>query len=105
VTGTRHAKFKHALLREVCERLRRDPALVANGRRYIERFMAPDPRMAEYYALWREVIELPVDTICDRLRAETPEGEALRDSCPVFTVLPQELRMRLARGVGLDEAV
>jgi hypothetical protein len=67
--------------------------------------MATDPRMAEYYALWREVIERPVDEICDRLLADTAEGEALRDSCPVFTVLPQELRMRLARGGGFDEAV
>jgi hypothetical protein len=59
MTSNRHAKFKRALLREVCE----------------------------------------------RLLAETAESEALRDSCPVFTVLPQELRMRLARGDSFDEAV
>ncbi|MBX6368389.1 MAG: hypothetical protein IRZ04_10415 [Rhodospirillales bacterium] len=105
MTGTRHARFKRALFEEVCARLRRDPTLVENGRRYMERFMAPDPRMQRYYALWREVIELPVDEICDRLLADTPEGEALRDSCPVFTVLPHEVRMRLARDGRLDEAV
>lgn len=101
----RHFHFKRALVREVCARLRAQPELVENGRAHMEKFMAHDPRMADYYALWRRVIDLPVDELCERLLAETPEGEALRTSCPVFVVLPEEVRMRIARGEVSRETV
>jgi hypothetical protein len=101
----RHFKFKRALLEEVCRRLRAEPGLVENGRRHLERFTANDPRMAEHYALWRVVIELPVAELCERLLADTREGEMLRTSCPVFVVLPPDVRMWLARGESSLETV
>jgi hypothetical protein len=105
MTSSRHMRFKRALLEEVCSRLQRNPELLENGRRHLERFMRRDPRMTRYYALWREVIELPADQVCARLLADTAEGEALRASCPVFIVLPENVRMRLARGEPAHEAV
>jgi hypothetical protein len=101
----RHFRFKRALLEEVCRRLTAEPRLIENGRRHLERFTANDPRMSKHYALWREVIELPVPELCARLLADTAEGEMLSASCPVFVVLPEDVRMRLARGESSLEAL
>ena len=96
----RNREFKLALFRETCSRILDDPTLIENGRRHMQRFMAKDSRMSKYYQLWQSVIDLPPTEMCRRLLADTPEGEALRDSSPVFIVLSPSVRMRLARGRG-----
>lgn len=97
----RNREFKLALFRETCSRILDDPTLIENGRRHMQRFMAQDSRMSKYYHLWQSVIDLPPTEMCRRLLADTPEGEALRDSSPVFVVLPPSVRMRLARGMDI----
>ncbi len=94
----RHREFKLALFRETCSRILDNPSLIENGRQHMQQFMAKDVRMSKYYRLWQSVIDLPPAEMCRRLLADTPEGDALRDSSPVFIVLPPSVRMRLARG-------
>lgn len=78
---------------EVARRLLTDPRLVANGKRYLERFVRGDPAQVFYYELWQEVLAGEPRDIVRRLLADTEEGMDLRDSSPVFVrLLPSDLK-------------
>jgi hypothetical protein len=90
----RRSYFRAFLL---AKRLIDDPGLVARGRAYLDRFVRDDPRQSHIYNLWSETIGLPVEEIALRLLADDLRGEALRESAPVFVVIPAEEVRALAR--------
>ncbi len=80
----RHEERDYRKALALAERLRHDPTLVANARRYLERFMAPDPHSARYTAMWRDVLDLPAREIAAALIEDSPRGALLRETRPAF---------------------
>ena len=74
-----------------------DPELVARGRAYLDRFVKDDPRQSHIYKLWSDAIQLPVEEIALSLLADDARGEALRESAPVFVVIPADEIRALAK--------
>lgn len=93
----RSQKLKYLYARETARRLIEKPSLVDAGKRYLEAKVAPNPRMRRYYLLWSQLLERPAAEIAERLTADTPEGEQLRDSMPVFEPIEGEARKRIIR--------
>lgn len=85
-------RIDYALVEEVCRRLRADPSLVEEGRRDFERGLARDAWRVEEREAWRALLDEPVDTICEALLARTWHGQMLRESRPLFCVLPASVR-------------
>lgn len=78
--------------RRVAAHLIDDPALVENGRAYLERHVRPDPAQARYYELWMDLLCQDVRQIARQMLADTSQGDLLRDTQPVFLVIPPEER-------------
>ncbi|QJE73102.1 hypothetical protein HHL28_08430 [Aerophototrophica crusticola] len=74
--------YRKALI--LADQLRRDASLVANAKRHVERFMANDPHMARYTALWRDLLDLPAHEIAAALVEDTPRGALIRETRPAF---------------------
>ena len=87
--------YLRALL--LAKRLLENPDLVAQGEAYLERFVGPDPHQRQIYATWSGVIRLPVSVMVSRLLADDEGGAFLRDTAPVFVVIPPEQVTALAR--------
>jgi hypothetical protein len=97
----RHARLAWLKTREVARRLRADPSLVEAARAWLERFAAPDPHQAKAVEVWRAVLALPAERIADLLEEDSPRGEFLRDTRPVFSAFDAATMARLveeARG-------
>ena len=94
----RSKRRSYAFTRAVATRLVDDPRLIGNGRSYLERHMRDDPRQSRYYAMWRDLLDQDVTVVVRRLLEDTPDGDLLRDTQPVFVVLPPGDRVGL--GVG-----
>ena len=90
----RRAYFRAFLL---ARRLIDDPGLVERGRAYLDRFVKNDPRQRHIYKLWLEAIDLPVEEIVLGLLTDDARGDALRESAPVFVVIPAEEVRALAK--------
>lgn len=93
----RNQKLKYLYACETARRLVEKPSLIEGGKRYLQSKIAPNPRMKRYYLLWNQLLERPPDEIARRLLADTPEGEQLRDSMPVFEPIEGEIRARIVR--------
>lgn len=93
----RSQKLKYLYACETARRLVENPSLIESGKRYLKSKTAPNPRMKRYYLLWDRVLERPPGEIAQRLIADTPEGEQLRDSMPVFEPIEGEVRERIVR--------
>jgi len=81
----------------VAEKISQNPALIAEGRRYLDRHVRGKSAQQPYYELWMKVLELTPDEIASRLVADTAEGALLRDTCPVFYV-PSHTERAMALG-------
>jgi hypothetical protein len=86
-----------ALAQLVAEKILQNPALIAEGRRYLDRHVRGKSAQQPYYDLWVKVLELAPEEIASRLVADTPEGALLRDTCPVFYV-PSNAERSVALG-------
>jgi hypothetical protein len=83
------------IAQRVAKRLRERPALLDVARENLARWSrlnADAPSLLRCYAEWQKILALPLDQICDRLCAETPEGQRLRQNSPFPGVLtPKEV--------------
>jgi hypothetical protein len=57
--------------------------------------MDGDEAQSQYRAIWDELLRCDVKVIASQLLEDTPRGALLRDSQPVFCVLPAELRQEI----------
>jgi hypothetical protein len=71
-------------------RLMENPALLAQGRVFLDRFVKGDPRQRQTYAMWSEALKLPIDKLVTELLADDDRGAALRETAPVFVVIPAD---------------
>ena len=94
----RSKRRSYDLTRRIAVHLVDDPGLLANGRAYLERCVRPDSAQARYYALWADLLGQNVRLIVRQLLEDSPRGELLRDTQPVFVVLPS--RERTAESLG-----
>lgn len=76
----------YELARVVAAKLIENPSLIEEGRRYLQRHVRHDPAQRAHYELWLRILRLNAAEIAARLLADTPEGELLRDTRPVFYV-------------------
>jgi len=72
------------------KRLLEEPALITRGRDFLERFVRKDPRQQRIYAMWTEALNFPVDQLVSELLADNTRGAALRETAPVFVVIPAD---------------
>ncbi|CAM2770961.1 MULTISPECIES: hypothetical protein [Methylobacterium] len=71
-------------------RLVDEPGLLAQGLDYLERHVRTDPQQSQYYTLWADLLRRDVRQLVRHLLEDTAEGDLLRDTQPVFVVLPPE---------------
>jgi hypothetical protein len=86
----RDADERRAYLRAylLAQRLVENPALLARGRAFLDRFVKKDPRQRQIYAMWSDALTLPVNKLVTALLADDARGAALRETAPVFVVIP-----------------
>jgi hypothetical protein len=71
-------------LAEMMRRAKIDPSLIDTAQAFVEQHMMIDPHQRNYAEHWMMLLRLPVSEIAGRLLADTPEGDLLRDTAPVF---------------------
>lgn len=80
----RHEQLHYLKFVEVTRRLRQNPAMIDDARGYVLTHMQTDPHLRAYADRWLAVLRLPVEMIIDKLLADSPEGDLLRDTAPPF---------------------
>ncbi len=80
----RNKRRKYIKLVEMMRRSKIDPSLFADARQFVEEHMMTDPHRRKYAECWMKLLSLPIEDIAGRLLADTPEGDLLRDTAPVF---------------------
>jgi hypothetical protein len=80
----RHEQLRYAKFVEITRRLRRNPAMIDDTRAFVLTHMQTDPHQRAYADRWLAVLALPVEMISDKLLADSPEGDLLRDTAPPF---------------------
>lgn len=88
----RNKRRSYELTRWVAARLIDDPGLVANGRSYLERWVRPDPAQSHAYRLWTDLLDQDVGQIVRQMLEDSPKGDLLRDTQPIFAVMSQQER-------------
>jgi hypothetical protein len=83
----------------LARRLLEKPDLVRRGRSFLERHVRTDPHQKRIYELWTETLQLPVDELVGRFLADDERGAALRETAPVFVVIPPEDVRALAKSI------
>jgi len=94
----------YELTRAVAARLVDDPGLIGNALSYMERHMKDDPFQAQYYDMWRRILRLDVKEVVRALLEDTREGALLRETQPVFCILPLEEREKIVALARSDDA-
>lgn len=51
---------------------------------YINLHMRPDPHQRDYVLIWDELLDKPPADIAAALVEDSPRGQLLRETCPVF---------------------
>lgn len=57
--------------------------------------MSEDAAQSQYFIMWEELLRSDVGDIVRNLLEDTPRGALLRDTQPVFCVLPPEVRQEI----------
>lgn len=91
----RNERRNYELTRAVAARLIDDPNLVKNGLAFARRHMSEDAAQSQYFIMWEELLRSDVGDIVRNLLEDTPRGALLRDTQPVFCVLPPEVRQEI----------
>ncbi|MEH3116086.1 MAG: hypothetical protein PGN25_00250 [Methylorubrum populi] len=99
----RNKRRSYELTRRIAARLIDDPGLVANGRSYLERLVRPDPAQAHAYILWTALLDQDIRQVVRQLLEDTPRGDLLRDTQPVFAVLSPRERIEMVEVAGLQD--
>jgi hypothetical protein len=86
-----HDSISLELARQTAARLRASPELLAAARANLDRWSrlnANAPSLQRCYAEWREILERPIEEICELLCAETGEGQRLARTRPLPACSP-----------------
>jgi hypothetical protein len=91
----RNERRSYELTRAVAARLVGDPDLVQQGLAHARRHMGSDASQARYFEVWEQLLKEDARAIARQLVEDTPRGAVLRDTQPVFCVLPPDLRQEI----------
>jgi hypothetical protein len=80
----RHDRLAHLKAREDVRRILAAPSLLDSARRFLEEAMAPHDDQRAHAARWRAVLALPPEQIAALLVEDSPRGQLLRETRPVF---------------------
>lgn len=86
-SADRNKRHNYELACLIAAKLIEDPSLVEHGRRHLERHIKCSPFQRRYYEMWSKLLTLEPREIASRLVAQSPEGDLLRDTRPVFYVI------------------
>ncbi|EWY42811.1 hypothetical protein N825_00895 [Skermanella stibiiresistens SB22] len=84
---------------EICRRILLDPSLIDVARGHLERFMDPDPHQAPYYAMWRDLLDLPPAELVEHLLEDSPRGDLVRETMPSFGGIQAGEAMEIIRKI------
>jgi len=80
-----------AMHRAIAEKLRRDPSLLAIARDNLARWDSAMPGASRYWKQWKELLDLPLDTLLERMVEPGEAMTAMRQSSPFAGILtPKE---------------
>jgi hypothetical protein len=83
------------IARQVAARLRASPGLLTVAQKNLDRWSranAETPLLMRSYAEWRQILERPLDVVCELLCLETEVGQRLRQNSPFAGILsPSEV--------------
>jgi hypothetical protein len=80
----RHEWIDHLKACEMARRLLADPSMIADAQRFVAERMLPDPHQRDYALMWQELLSRPPTEIAAALTEDSPRGQLLRDTAPVF---------------------
>jgi hypothetical protein len=80
----RHDRVDYLKVCEVARRIVDDPLLIAAARDFVETVMLADAHQRVHAEMWGAVLRLPPTEIARALVADTPRGQLLRETRPVF---------------------
>ncbi|HKS64400.1 MAG TPA: hypothetical protein VJT13_22045 [Xanthobacteraceae bacterium] len=72
-----------------------EPTLVREGLAHARKHMATDPNQSAHFEMWQALLRRDVEEIVRSLLEDTPHGALLRDTQPVFVVLPDDVRRKI----------
>jgi hypothetical protein len=98
----RNERRSYELTRAVAARLIDDPTLIANGLTHMARHMSGDAAQTQYVAMWEDLLRGEVRDVVRQLLDDSPRGALLRDTQPVFCVLPSDVRQGSSCGQEAD---
>lgn len=84
-----HDRRAYARAIEVAVRIVDSPELLADGTRFIDRHMRPDPHQQKAATIWRSLLAQEVKSVVRAFLEDSDHGQFLRDTAPVFVVLPR----------------
>jgi hypothetical protein len=80
----RHDRIDYLKACEVARRIVQDSSLIADARDFLEAWMLTDPHQRAHALTWRALLQRPPAEIAAALSDDTPCGQALRETRPVF---------------------
>ena len=80
-----HERRAYRRAMEIAKRIVDKPALVLQGRTYLERFIREDPHQRRVYETWDKLVDEEPQAIGRQLLADDAIGAFLRETAPVFT--------------------
>jgi hypothetical protein len=80
----RHDRVDYLKACEVARCILRDPSLIADARAFVETAMLTDPHQRAHALAWQALLLRPPAEIAAALVEDTPRGQALRETRPVF---------------------
>jgi hypothetical protein len=93
----RNERRSYELTREIAARLVDDPSLLKNGLAYAKRHMSSASFPPRYLAMWEEYLRQDITSIVRGLLEDSPRGALLRDTQPVFCILPPDVRQSVIK--------
>jgi hypothetical protein len=96
--------WAYELARLTAAKLIDNPSLIEDGRVFIDRHIRPDPHQAIYFKMWLDILGKDVREISRLILEDSPHGEWLRDTMPIFYVpTPEERQSAMSRSYNSDE--
>jgi hypothetical protein len=80
----RHDRIDYLKACGVARRIVQDPSLIADARDFVETWMLTDPHQRAHALTWRALLRCDPAEIAAALIEDTPRGQALRETRPVF---------------------
>ena len=91
----RNERRQYEMTRAVAAHLIDDPTLLRNGLAFVRHHMSGDAAQSQYFAIWEDLLRADVSDIVRSLLEDSARGSLLRDTQPVFLVLPLEVRQEV----------